>query len=399
MADACLYFQVHQPNRLIRYDFFRIGEHAFYEDDALNGQILSKVAEKCYLPANRMFREIIERTEGKFRMAMSISGVLLEQMQYHRPDVLESFRELVATGCVELLAETYYHSLAFAHSKREFERQVGLQLDKLNEIFGVQPRVFRNSELIYSDALAQHAEIMGFDGILAEGVPWALNGSSPDYLYRAPGTQRIKTLLRNATLSDDVGFRFSDKNWTEYPLTPKKFARWISEAKGDVVNLFMDYETIGEHQWNDSGIFDFWAKLPEELIKNGSAWRTPSQLVDELRASREYRCPSITSWADHERDLSAWMGNVMQGEAIAKIHRLEEEVLAARDPDLAHVWAKLQTSDHFYYMATKGGTDGAVHSYFSPYPGPYDAYIYFMNALADLQIRLKRMREAKAEVS
>ncbi|MEK7952707.1 glycoside hydrolase family 57 protein [Luteolibacter soli] len=392
---TCLYFQVHQPNRLIPYDFFRIGQHAFYEDDGLNAEVLSKVAEKCYLPANALFKEVIERTHGRFRMTLSISGTVIEQMQHHRPDVLKSFQDLVATGSVELLAETYYHSLAILHSKKEFERQVERHLEILESVFHVRPRVFRNTELIYNNAIAAQAETMGFDGIMAEGVPWVLNGQSPNYVYRAPYVTRLKTLLRNSALSDDLGFRFSDKTWNEWPLTPEKFATWVKGAPGDVVNLFMDYETIGEHQWKDTGVFEFWQQLPEAMLDEGIHWVTPGEVVDLFSATREYDCHWPTSWADAERDLSAWTGNVMQQEAIAKIHRLEEEVLAAKDPDLAHVWAKLQTSDHFYWMSTKGGTDGSVHQYFSPYGTPYDAYIYFMNALGDLQVRLRRIREER----
>ena len=396
MPDVCLYFQVHQPNRLIPYDFFRIGEHAFYEDDGLNSSILNKVAEKCYLPANRMFKKLIGESEGRFRMAMSISGTVIEQLEQYRPDVLESFQELVATGGVEILAETYYHSLAFVHSNREFERQVEKHLEKIEEVFAVRPRVFRNTELIYNNAIAAKVETMGFDGVIAEGVEWTLNGQSPNFLYRAPTTARIKTLLRNTGLSDDLGFRFSDKNWKEYPLTPERFAEWVMESPGDVVNLFLDYESIGEHQWADTGVFDFWEKLPEAIIEAGSQFVTPMEAVEVYRASREYDCHFITSWADAERDLSAWMGNIMQQEAIAKVHRLEQAILAVKDADLTHTWAKMQTSDHFYWMSTKGGTDGSVHSYFSPYPGPYDAYIYFMNVLADLQIRLRRAQEKAA---
>jgi len=396
MPDVCLYFQVHQPNRLIPYDFFRIGEHAFYEDDGMNASILNKVAEKCYLPANRMFKKLIEESEGRFRMALSISGTVIEQMEHHRPDVLESFQELVATGGVEILAETYYHSLSFVHSNKEFERQVEMHLDKIEEVFSVRPRVFRNTELIYNNAIAAQAETMGFDGVIAEGVEWTLNGQSPNFLYRAPTTARIKTLLRNIALSDDLGFRFSDRSWKSYPLSPETMAEWIVDSPGDVVNLFMDYESIGEHQWEDTGIFDFWRKLPEAVIEAGSQWVTPTEAVEVYRASREYDCHLITSWADAERDLSAWMGNVMQQEAIAKVHRLEQEILSVKDSDLTHTWAKMQTSDHFYWMSTKGGTDGSVHSYFTPYPSPYDAYIYFMNVLADLQIRLRRAQEKAA---
>jgi alpha-amylase len=397
MPDVCLYFQVHQPNRLVPYDFFRIGEHAFYEDDGLNASILNKVSEKCYLPANRLFKKLIEESEGRFRMAMSISGTVIEQMQHHRPDVLESFQELVSTGGVEILAETYYHSLSFVHSTKEFERQVEMHLDKIEEVFHVRPRVFRNTELIYNNAIAAQVETMGFDGVIAEGVEWTLNGQSPNFLYRAPTTARIKTLLRNIGLSDDLGFRFSDKNWGEWPITPEKFAGWVMDSPGDVVNLFLDYESIGEHQWEDTGVFDFWKDLPAAIIDAGSQFVTPTEAVEVYRASREYDCHFITSWADAERDLSAWMGNVMQQEAIAKVHRIEQAILAVKDPDLTHTWAKMQTSDHFYWMSTKGGSDGNVHSYFSPYPSPYDAYIYFMNVLADLQIRLKRAQEKQAQ--
>ena len=393
MPDICLYFQVHQPNRLSPYDFFRIGDNANYEDDALNAEILSKVADNCYLPANRMFQKLIEENGGRFRMALSISGTVIEQMERFRPDVLESFQELVATGSVELLAETYYHSLSFVHSKREFERQVEMHLDKLEKVFRVRPRVFRNTELIYNNAIAAQAETMGFEGIIAEGVDRTLGGRTPNNLYQAPDTARITTLLRNYKLSDDLGFRFSDQNWPEHPLTPAKFAQWLAEAPGDVVTLFLDYESIGEHQKPETGIYDFWQQLPAAVDEAGLQWVTPMEAVSFYRAMDEYDAPFMTSWADTERDLSAWMGNVMQQEAIAKVHRLEKEILAVKDEELTHTWAKMQTSDHFYWMSTKGGTDGLVHTYFTPYPSPYDAYIYFMNVLADLQIRLRRAQE------
>lgn len=395
MPDVCLYFQVHQPNRLLPNDFFKIGENAVHEDEAMNAGILDKVAEKCYLPANRMFKRLVEENDGRFRMALSISGMVIEQMERYRPDVLESFQELVASGSVELLAETYYHSLAFVHSNKEFDRQVEQHLQKLEEVFHVRPRVFRNTELIYNDAIAAKAETMGFDGVIAEGVERNLHGHSSNFLYRAPTTARIKTLLRNIRLSDDLGFRFSDRTWTEYPLTAEKFANWLAECEGDVVNLFLDYESIGEHQWEDTGIFKFWEALPEAVSEAGLQWVMPSESVELYRASREYNSGAITSWADTERDLSAWMGNVMQQEAIAKVHRLEQEILAVNDPELTDVWAKMQTSDHFYWMSTKGGTDGSVHKYLTPYPSPDDAYNYFMNVLADLQIRLRRAQEEK----
>lgn len=390
MPDVCLYFQVHQPYRLQPYDFFRIGENADYEDVAMNARILSKVAENCYLPANRLFKQQIEQSGGRFRMTLSISGVTIDHMKRHRPDVLESFQELVATGGVELLAETYHHSLAFVHSEQEFERQVALHRQKLEEVFGVRPRVFRNTELIYHDALAAKMENLGFDGILAEGVERNLKGQSPDFVYRAPACRRIKTLLRNAVLSDDLGFRMADASWADHPFTPEKFADWLAGRSGEVVNLFMDYETLGEHQAEATGIFDFWQALPDAVGKAGLQWVTPSEIIDRHPAAREYRSRVLSSWADHERDLSAWMGNAMQREAIAKIHGMEAEILATDDPELTETWARMLTSDHFYWMSTKSGSDGDVHAYFTPYPSPHDAYLYYMNALADLQIRVRR---------
>ena len=396
MPDVCLYFQVHQPNRLLPYNFFKIGENAAYEDVEMNSGILDQVADNCYLPANRMFKKLVEENGGRFRMALSISGTVIEQMERFRPDVLDSFRELVATGSVEVLAETYYHSLAFVHSNKEFDRQVEMHLEKLEEVFSVRPWVFRNTELIYNDAIAAKVETMGFDGIIAEGVDWNLNGGSPNFIYQAPDAARIKTILRHTRLSDDLGFRFSDPSWCEFPVTPEKFASWLADCEGDVVNIFMDYENIGEHQAAETGIFDFWNALPDAVEDQGLQWVTPSESVELYRATREYRSRFITSWADAERDLSAWMGNVMQQEAIAKVHRLEHEILAVNDPVLTDTCAKMQTSDHFYWMSTKGGTDGNFHSTMTPYPSPYDAYIYFMNVLADLQIRLRRAQDQQA---
>lgn len=396
MPDVCLYFQVHQPNRLLSDESLKTAKKSNYEDEAMNAQILSKVAEKCYLPANRMFQRLIEENDGRFRIALSISGVIIEQMQRYRPDVLESFKELVATGGVELLAETYYHSLAFVHSNKEFDRQVDMHLQMIEDTFAVRPRVFRNTELIYNDHIAAKAETMGFDGVIAEGVASNLKGHSPNYLYRAPDTARIKTLLRNTQLSDDLGFRFSDPAWSGFPLTPAKFSKWLAECEGDLVNLFMDYETIGEHQLEKAGIFKFWEAMPEALDEAGLQWVTPSDAVELYRASREYVSSSMSSWADTERDLSAWMGNAMQQEAIQKVHKLEQEILAANDPELLDIWAKMQTSDHFYWMSTKGGTDGKVHTYFTPYPSSKHAHTYFMNVLGDLQARLRKAKKKLA---
>jgi alpha-amylase len=387
MPDICLYFQVHQPDRLLARSP-EAGPHS-REDDAMNATILDRVAENCYLPANRMFKRLIKSHDGRFRIALSISGTVIEQMEKHRPDVLESFQDLVRGDGVELLAETYYHSLAFLHSNREFERQVDMHLEKLEDLFHIRPRVFRNTELIYNDAIAAKAETMGFDGVIAEGVEWNLGGESPNFLYCAPQTARIKTLPRNSRLSDDLGFRFSDPSWTDHPLTPVKFARWLAESPGDIVNLFLNYETIGEQQSNTSGVFGFWEALPEAVHDAGLQWVTPSEAVDLYRASHEYSCPSLTSWTDGERDLSAWTGNEMQREAMTKIQELEPAIRAADDPELTHVWAKMQTSNHFHWMSTKGGRKQASHSPLIPYPSPAEAHRRHMDVLHVLQSRLR----------
>jgi alpha-amylase len=384
MPDVCLYFQVHQPHRLLA-DSGKKSLTPPYEDDALNREILNRVADNCYLPANAMFKKRIEESHGLFRMALSMSGTVIAQFRKFRPDVLESFQELVATGGVELLAETYSHSLAFVYSDKEFHRQVDMHLDLIEECFSVRPRVFRNSELIYNNAIAAKAETLGFEGIIAEGTPAFIGEHSPNFLYRAPDTARIKTLLRNHTLSNDLAFRFSDPSWGGYPLTWEKFTAWINQSPGDIVNLFMDYESIGEHQKKEQGIYEFWKKVPEILIESGSQWVTPAEAVSIYPAKEEYDCQKVTSWADAERDLSAWTGNAMQKEAIAKIHALEAPILALQDPELTNTWERLQSSDHLYWMSTKGGSDGQVTNYFSPYKSAEEAHRIFMRAIADLE--------------
>lgn len=390
MKSVCVYFQVHQPNRLKKYSFFDIGKDHFYEDDLLNEEVLHKVSDKCYLPANTMFLDLIQKYDGKVKIAYSLSGVLMEQLEHHRPDVLDSFKALADTGCVEFLAETYYHSLSYLFSKNEFENQVQIHRERIQKHFSQTPTIFRNTELIYNNEMADYIEGMGFKGILSEGVNWFLNGRTPNVLYKAPNASTIKTLLKNHKLSDDVAFRFSNMAWVEHPLTPEKFVKWVSKEKGDVVNLFMDYETIGEHHWVETGIFDFWSSLPKALFDSGIEMKSPSEVVDGFKAKDIYNVHETISWADSERDLSAWLGNTMQSEAVRKIYQLENAVLQSENIGLIHVWRKLQTSDHFYYMCTKYFGDGAVHDYFSPYASPYDGYIYFMNAISDLEIMLRK---------
>jgi alpha-amylase len=380
MPDVCLYFQVHQPHRLLANT-----TSPPYQDDELNRAILGRIADKCYLPANEMFKKRIEESHGLFRMALSISGTVIEQFREFRPDVLESFQELVATGGVELLAETYYHSLAFVYSDKEFQRQVDLHLDLMEECFSVRPKVFRNSELIYNNAIAAKAETLGFEGVIAEGTPAFTGSHSPNYVYRAPDTARIKTLLRNHTLSNDLAFRFSDPSWGGYPLTWEKFTGWIGQSPGDIVNLFMDYESIGEHQKEEQGIYEFWRKVPEVLIESGSQWVTPAEAVSIYPAKEDYDCAKVTSWADAERDLSAWTGNAMQKEALAALNELGEKVIATGDETLICSWGRLQSSDHLYWMSTKQGSDGEVKNYFSPYLSAKVAHEVFMAALEDLE--------------
>jgi alpha-amylase len=390
VASVCFYFQVHQPYRLRRYSVFDSGTNYF--DDYKNGEICRKIAHKCYLPANRLMLELIQRHGGRFRIAYSLTGLIMEQFERYSPEVMESFQELARTGCVEFLAETYYHSLSFLYSREEFAEQVRLHVDKVRRTFGRSPVVFRNTELVYNNDLAHFVEQMGFRGVISEGADHVLGYRSPNYLYRAPNTERIVVLLKNFRLSDDIAFRFSNRSWAEWPLTTEKFARWVSQVNGNgyAVNLFMDYETLGEHQWAETGIFDFLKELPSDLLRHpDNDFKTPSELIAEYPASGEYDVPHMISWADTERDLSAWLGNAMQSNALHELYRLEAEVKASADPELLHDWRRLQTSDHFYYMCVKYFADGDVHRYFNPYESPYDSYINFMNVLDNLRTRAR----------
>lgn len=398
MPSVCFYFQVHQPYRIKRYSFFDIGNDHFYEDDEKNRVILNKVSEKCYLPANKAILDLIKKHKGKFKVAYSLSGTLIEQLEVFRPDVLKSFIDLSKTGCVEFLSETYYHSLSFIYSKEEFNRQVKMHDEKIFKYFGQKPKVFRNTELIYNNDIAAHVESLGFKGILCEGVDRVLNGRTPNYVYTPKGSKTIKALLKNYRLSDDIAFRFSDVNWSEFPLTADKFASWVHKiaGNGEVLNLFMDYETFGEHQWESTGIFDFLAHLPTEIMKHKDFnFLTPSEVITKYQPRDEYDVKDYTSWADAERDLSAWLSNSMELEAAKRLYALREKVLASGDADMIHTWGKLQTSDHFYYMCTKFWSDGDVHKYFSPYDSPYDAYIYFMNVYSDFELTLDQLPKEK----
>jgi alpha-amylase len=398
MPSICFYFQVHQPYRLRNYSFFDIGSNHNYFDDLKNKEVLDKVSERCYLPTNKLMLALIKQHEGKFKISYSISGVALEQFATWRPDVLQSFVDLANTGCVEFIAETYCHSLAYIFSKEEFKKQVAEHGKLIEKYFNQKPKVFRNTELQYNNELAAFVEEMGYEAIIGEGVDRILNHRSPNFIYKAPNVSKIKSLLKNYKLSDDIAFRFSNQAWEEYPLTADKFATWVHSiaGMGETINLFMDYETFGEHQWEHSGIFEFLRYMPEYILKHPDfSFKTVSETAEAYPARDIYDCHELTSWADTERDLSAWIGNPMQDEAIAKIYELEALVYGSKDEKMIDDWKKMLTSDHFYYMTTKFWADGDVHKYFSPYDSPYDAYIYYMNALSDLQVRLEQGEKAK----
>lgn len=396
MPSVCLYFQVHQPCRLRRYSVFEMGRVHDYADDRENRRILERVARKCYLPANALLLELIGRYGGDFRVAFSLSGVVLDQFERHSPEVLASFQRLAATGCVEFLNETDSHSLAFLFSPEEFKAQVLLHRERIQDLFGQSGRTFRNTELIYDNDLARAAEAMGYEVILAEGAEKILGQRSPNRVYRPAAGRSLKLLLRNYRLSDDVAFRFSDSRWAEYPLTAAKYAHWLHRIHREeaVINLFMDYETFGEHQWPETGIFAFLEALPAELFRHRDfRFRTPAEAAAACEPAGEIDCPRFTSWADEERDTTAWLGNAMQQDAARALYSLEAAVLLRRDEKILRDWRMLQTSDHLYYMCTKWFADGDVHRYFNPYESPYEAYINFMNILDDLSQSVNQAKE------
>ncbi|MDD5891498.1 MAG: glycoside hydrolase family 57 protein [Bacteroidales bacterium] len=389
--SICLYFQVHQPARLRLYRFFDIGKDSHYYDDFANRTILRRVAQKCYLPMNALLLELINAHKGEFKVTFSISGTVLEQFDRYAPEVIESFRRLAQTGDVEFLSETYYHSLASLASETEFKHQVLKHKDAIEHYFGVTPKAFRNTELIYSDAIGQMVSEMGFKAMLTEGAKHVLGWKSPNFLYSCANAPALKLLLKNSSLSDDIAFRFSDRGWSDWPLTCEKYLSWIKSAaqNDDIVNLFMDYETFGEHQKAQSGIFDFMRYLPEAVIADGEfEFVTPSQAVKKHRPVATLDVPDPISWADEERDLTAWLGNELQNDAFKKLYDQTEKLAILNDEALWSDFGHLQESDHFYYMCTKFFSDGAVHKYFNPYDTPYEAFINYMNVLSDFILRV-----------
>lgn len=417
----CFYLQLHQPFRLTDFSVFDIDgkkDYFYGPKAATNEEIFNRVSDKSYLPMCEMMYKM--STEFGVHWTISMSGVWIEQAEKYRPDVLMSFQRLVKTGCVEILGETYYHSLASLKSKREFAEQVVLHTKKIRSTFALYPQVFRNTELIYNNEIANFVSGLGFDGMLAEG--WNLGWKSPNYLYKTKKCEvsqkdseiidyvshrirkpkDLKLLMRNYKLTDDIGFRFSDKNWSEFPLTADKYVSWLDAAEGEVINLFMDFETFGEHQWSDTGIFEFMYHLAKNTYQNYD-WVTVSEAIKTLEPKEEIDMHNIVSWADMERDLSAWLGNRMQQNALDDVFALEEKVKEAllyirKTPEkrrFLDMWRKLQTSDNFYYMSTKYWNDGDVHKYFSPYDTPYQAFINYMNVMHDFRRKIDRLIDSE----
>ena len=395
MKTVNLYFQVHQPWRLKVYRFFNIGKDHNYLDDFTNRAIMQKVARQCYLPMNALLLKLIKENKGAFKCSFSITGSAVEQFRAYCPEVLDSFRALAETGCVEFLAETYSHSLASLSSKEDFVEQVKLHTKMIKDEFGKKPVAFRNTELIYSDQIGEMVSALGFKTILAEGAKHIMGWKSPNYIYTNAIDNRLKVLLRNYTLSDDIGFRFSNQGWDQYPLTAEKYAQWVAEDAGEVVNIFMDYETFGEHQKADTGIFDFMKALPKAILSHDLKFATVSETAKVSQPVGVLHCPHAMSWADEERDVTAWLGNELQNEAFAKLYGLKDKVKALKNADFEYVWNFMQTSDHFYYMAAKWLSDGDVHSYFNPYGSSYEAFINYMNVLADFEIEVEKALAAK----
>ena len=396
MKTVCLYFQVHQPWRLKVYRFFNIGKDHNYLDDFTNRAIMQKVARQCYLPMNALLLKLIKENKGAFKCSFSITGSAVEQFRAYAPEVLDSFRALAETGCVEFLAETYSHSLAALSSKEDFVEQVKLHSKMIKDEFGKKPIAFRNTELIYSDAIGEMVSELGFKTILAEGAKHVMGWKSPNFIYTNAIDNRLRVLLRNYKLSDDIAFRFSNQGWDQYPLTAEKFAQWVSEENGEVINLFMDYETFGEHQKATTGIFDFVKALPKAILKQPEVcFATVSEAAKAYQPVGVLHCPHVMSWADEERDVTAWLGNELQNEAFSKLYALKDKVKSLKNADFEYVWNFMQTSDHFYYMATKWLSDGDVHSYFNPYGSSYEAFINYMNVLSDFEIEVEKALAAK----
>jgi alpha-amylase len=395
MPSICFYFEVHQPFRLNHFSVFNIGNtkdiHSTYFNKNLNQKIFEKVANKCYLPTNNLLLELIRKYDGKFRISYSLTGTFVEYCENYLPELLDSFKELFKTGAVDLIEETYFHSLSGLYDELdEFEDQIKMHRQMIRRIFNYKPKVFRNTEAIYDNRIARKIADLGYKGILTEGAEKILGWRSPNFVYKSANAN-LKVLLRNYKLSDDVGFRFSARNWPGFPLTADKYANWMSNSYGDVINLFMDYETFGEHQWIETGIFEFLKHLPGEVLKHDSLdFATVSEAVERYNAVGDVDSPWAISWADEDRNVSTWLGNNMQIACFNELKDIGQKLKRKGDRDLLYIWRLLQTSDHLYYISTKGFEDGTVHAYFSPYDIPYDGFINYMNILQDLKEKAEK---------
>ncbi len=391
MKAICFYFQIHQPFRLKRYRFFDIGNDHYYYDDFANDDIITRVAQRSYIPAAETLLRMIKDSGGKFRCALSITGVALEQCEQYVPEFVDLLKKLADTGKVEFLAETYAHSLASLSDPEEFAAQVALHDKKIQELFGVKPKVLRNTELIYCDDIAGQILAMGYKGCITDGAKHILGWKSPNYIYSAASAPKLKLLLKNGKLSDDISFRFSNTEWDGYPLTADKFIDWVTQTPDEeqIINLFMNLEAFGGMQDRSTGIFQFLEALPRFTAERGIDFWTPSEAVSKLKPVGELSVMHPISWADEARDTTAWLGNKLQNEAFNKLFSVAERVRLCDDRRLKQDWNYLQASDHFFYMSTKRSTDGEVHSHFSPYGTPFEAFTNYMNVLADFIVRVE----------
>lgn len=405
MKTICLFFQVHQPFRHRRYRFFDIGNDHYYYDDYSNDAIMRKIADKSYLPGNELFLNLIDKLEGKLKIAFSITGTALEQFELYAPEVIDSFRDLAKTGCVEFLSETYSHSLSALKDIDSFRDQVKQHDERIFGLFGQKPRVFRNTEMIYSNDIGEEILKMGYSAMLTEGAKQILGWKSPNFLYVNAANPRLKVLMRNFKLSDDLAFRFSNRNWSEYPLTAEKYINWLLslDESEEVINLFLSYDALGEKQAAESGIFQFISAFTEQVVKNDQlVFATPSEVVNRLQPVSSVNVPGPISWADEERDLTAWLGNEMQKEAFNKLYELSKRMKRCKDQDLLKDWNYLQASDHFYYMSTKHSLDGNINRSENPFDSPYEAFINYMNVLSDFKLRLNAVvpeNETESEIA
>lgn len=394
MPAVSLFFQVHQPFRLYPYKFFDIGSGRDYVNEYLNKEILDRIADNCYLPANEMLLDLMEKTGDAFKVTFSISGTALEQFEKFRPDVLESFQDLARTGNVEFLGETYYHSLSFFYDKNEFSRQVAMHTEAIEKVFGQTPKIFRNTELACQNEMIRFVSSIGFKGLVTEGLEWFIPASigHPNAVFGSKVSSKMAVLLRNHTLSNDIGYRYTDTEWKKHPLTSRKFTNWLNKEPGDIVNLYLDYEAIGEHHKETTGIFEFFKKFVIKWASEGE-FVLPSKSICRTKPQSQLDIYSPISWADTERDLSAWNGNPLQKAALKRVYEMGDAVRQSDNTELLEWWSLLQSSDHFYYMSTKQNHDARVHSYFSPYNTPYDAYVYYTNILSDMELRIQRASE------